>query len=153
MSNEEQLCHLRELTPSGIEDESASMGLQDRRRFLRARVDSSAFVLVARRYVGAYVVRDLSAGGAHLVGDNNLTIGQVVQILLRVGKQLSQVSKPRWCGWNGCHPAKRDSLWHSEISPQTWRIHSRIWRTGIVRWNKRRVLNVGKLRALPPRHA
>jgi len=90
MSNEEQLCHLRELTHSGIEDESASMGLQDRRRFLRARVDSSAFVLVARRYVGAYVVRDLSAGGAHLVGDNNLTIGQVVQILLRVGKQLSQ---------------------------------------------------------------
>jgi PilZ domain. len=35
------------------------------------------------------VVRDLSAGGAHLVGDNNLAIGQLVQILLRVRKQLS----------------------------------------------------------------
>jgi c-di-GMP-binding flagellar brake protein YcgR len=45
---------------------------------------------VGGRYVGAYVVRDLSAGGAHLVGDNNLAIGQLVQILLRVRKQLSQ---------------------------------------------------------------
>jgi c-di-GMP-binding flagellar brake protein YcgR len=90
MSNEEQLCHLWELTPSGIEDEGASMGLQDRRRFLRARVGSSAFVVVGRRYGGVYVVRDLSAGGANLAGANNLAIGQVVQILLRVGKRLSQ---------------------------------------------------------------
>jgi len=66
------------------------MGLQDRRRFLRARVGSSAFVVVGRRYGGVYVVRDLSAGGANLAGANNLAIGQVVQILLRVGKRLSQ---------------------------------------------------------------
>jgi hypothetical protein len=37
------------------------------------------------------LVRNLSAGGAYLVGDNNLAIGQVVQILLRVGEQLQSL--------------------------------------------------------------
>jgi len=89
MSNENR-AYLRELIPSGTGRESDSTGLQDRRRFLRARVGSSAFVVVGRRYGGVYVVRDLSAGGANLAGANNLAIGQVVQILLRVGKRLSQ---------------------------------------------------------------
>lgn len=89
MSNENP-AYLREPIPSGIGRESDSTGLQDRRRFLRARVGSSAFVVVGRRYGGVYVVRDLSAGGANLAGANNLAIGQVVQILLRVGKRLSQ---------------------------------------------------------------
>jgi c-di-GMP-binding flagellar brake protein YcgR len=75
---------------SGTGSEIDPAGPQDRRRFLRARVDGNAFALVDGRYMGAYVVRDLSAGGAHLVGDHNLAIGQVVQILLRVGKQFSQ---------------------------------------------------------------
>jgi hypothetical protein len=63
--------------------------MQDRRRFPRAKVAGIAFTLTGGRYVGAYVVRNLSAGGAHLVGDNNLAIGQVVQVLLQVGRQFS----------------------------------------------------------------
>jgi CheY-like chemotaxis protein len=65
--------------------------LQDRRRFPRARIAGTAIALVGGRYVGAFLVRDLSAGGACLLGDNNLTIGQVVQILLRVGDQLQSL--------------------------------------------------------------
>ena len=74
----------------GTGGETDSTGLQDRRCFPRARVAATAVALVGGRYVGAYVVRNLSAGGADMLGDNKLAIGQVVQILLRVGKQFSQ---------------------------------------------------------------
>lgn len=65
--------------------------MQERRRFPRARVAGTAIALVGGRYVGSYLVRNLSAGGAYLVGDNNLAIGQVVQVLLRVGEQLQSL--------------------------------------------------------------
>ena len=82
--------YLRELIPPDSGSEIDAAGLQDRRCFPRARVAATAIALVGGRYVGAYVVRNLSAGGADMLGDNNLAIGQVVQILLRVGKQFSQ---------------------------------------------------------------
>jgi CheY-like chemotaxis protein len=82
--------YLRELIPPDSSSEIDATGLQDRRCFPRARVAATAIALVGGRYVGAYVVRNLSAGGADMLGDNNLAIGQVVQILLRVGKQFSQ---------------------------------------------------------------
>jgi CheY-like chemotaxis protein len=77
------------LVRAGTPGASDSVAWQERRRFPRARVTGTAIALVRGRYVGAYVVRNLSAGGAHLVGDNNLAIGQVVQILLRVGGEFS----------------------------------------------------------------
>jgi hypothetical protein len=41
--------------------------------------------------VGAYLLRNLSAGGACLVGDNNLATGQIVQLLLQVGNALRSI--------------------------------------------------------------
>jgi hypothetical protein len=81
---------IREVAPPGTRGESDSKGWQERRRFPRARVAGTAIALAGGRYSGAYVVRNLSAGGAHLVGDNNLAIGQVVQMLLQVGRGFSQ---------------------------------------------------------------
>jgi hypothetical protein len=65
--------------------------MDERRRFPRFRTAGTAIVLVGGRYVGAYLLRNLSAGGAYLVGDNNLAVGQVVQLLLHVGDELRSV--------------------------------------------------------------
>jgi hypothetical protein len=88
VSKEVRAC-LRKLLPPATGGERNSAEWQDRRRFPRARVAGNAIAFVGGRYVGAYVVRNLSAGGAHLVGDNNLAIGQVVQVLIRLGGQFS----------------------------------------------------------------
>ncbi len=63
----------------------------ERRRFPRFRTAGTAIVLLGGRYVGAYLLRNLSAGGAYLVGDNNLAVGQVVQLLLHVGDELQSL--------------------------------------------------------------
>ena len=88
VSKEVRAC-LRELLAPGTGGEINSTGQQDRRRFPRARVAGNAIAFAGGRYVGAYIVRNLSAGGAHLVGDNNLAIGQVVQVLIRLGSRFS----------------------------------------------------------------
>lgn len=88
VSKEVRAC-LRELLPPTTGGERNSGEWQDRRRFPRARVAGNAIAFAGGRYVGAYVVRNLSAGGAHLVGDNNLAVGQAVQVLLRLGGQFS----------------------------------------------------------------
>jgi CheY-like chemotaxis protein len=66
---------------------------RENRRFPRARIAATASVLVGQRYVGTYVARDLSAGGAHLVGDNNLTLGQQIQVLIRANGYFSRCLK------------------------------------------------------------
>ena len=81
----------RGLKPQRTGGEDDPAGSQERRRFPRVRVAGTAIALVGGRYVGAYLLRNLSAGGAYLVGDNNLAIGQAVQILLRVGEQLQSL--------------------------------------------------------------
>ncbi len=63
----------------------------ERRHFPRFTIAGSAIVLLDGRYVGAYLLRNLSAGGAYLVGDNNLAVGQVVQLLLQVGDELQNL--------------------------------------------------------------
>ncbi len=69
---------------------SAPPSARDRRRFRRFRVPSSAVVMTGQRYVGTYVTRNLSAGGALLVGDSNLAVGQHVRLLLHVVGKFSQ---------------------------------------------------------------
>lgn len=64
---------------------------QERRRFPRAKVAGTAIAVGDGRYVGSYLLRNLSAGGAYLVGDNNLAIGQFVQLLIRVGEHLQSI--------------------------------------------------------------
>jgi hypothetical protein len=68
-----------------------SSGMVERRCSPRFRTAGTAIVLVGGRYVGAYLLRNLSAGGAYLVGDNNLAVGQVVQLLLQVGDELQSL--------------------------------------------------------------
>jgi hypothetical protein len=66
-------------------------GMVERRHFPRFRTAGTAIVLVGGRYVGAYLLRNLSAGGAYLVGDNSLAVGRVVQLLLQVGDELQSL--------------------------------------------------------------
>lgn len=70
--------------------EPPALSPRDRRRFRRFSVPSSAVVLTGLRYVGTYITRNLSAGGALLVGDSNLGVGQRVRLLLQVVGQFSQ---------------------------------------------------------------
>jgi hypothetical protein len=63
---------------------------RERRLSPRFSVPSSAVVLSGSRYVGAYIVSNISAGGALLVGDNSLQVGESVQLLLQVAGQISQ---------------------------------------------------------------
>jgi hypothetical protein len=65
--------------------------MEERRRFPRIKIAGTAIVLVGGRYVGAYLLQNLSAGGAYLVGDNNLEVGQRVQLLLQVRDELQSV--------------------------------------------------------------
>lgn len=44
----------------------------------------SAVVLAAERYVGAYILENLSASGALLVGDTKLSAGERVRLLLQI---------------------------------------------------------------------
>lgn len=41
--------------------------------------------------MGAYLLRNISAGGACLIGHSNLAVGQTVQLLLRVGEHLQNL--------------------------------------------------------------
>lgn len=65
--------------------------MEERRRSPRVRIAGTAIALLGGRYVGAYLLRNLSAGGACLIGDNNLALGQTVQLLLRVGEHLQNL--------------------------------------------------------------
>jgi hypothetical protein len=77
--------------PSRAGSDADRAGKQERRRFPRARVAGTAIALGDGQYVGSYLVRNLSAGGAYLVGDNNLAVGQAVQLLIRVGEHLQSI--------------------------------------------------------------
>lgn len=60
----------------------------ERRRYERRAVVASAAVLTDTKYVGTYLVENLSAGGALLVGDARLEVGERVQVLLHLpGKE------------------------------------------------------------------
>jgi hypothetical protein len=59
----------------------------ERRRFPRRPVVGSATVLAADRFVGTFLLEDLSAGGALLVGDSGLAVGDHVRILLEIAGQ------------------------------------------------------------------
>jgi hypothetical protein len=65
--------------------------MEERRRFPRVRVAGTAIALVGGRYVGAYLLRNISAGGAYLIGHSNLAVGQTLQLLLRVGEHLQNL--------------------------------------------------------------
>lgn len=57
----------------------------ERRRHPRSGgVTATAVVLAENRYAGAFVVEDLSAGGALLIGDPRLDLGEYVNILLQL---------------------------------------------------------------------
>jgi CheY-like chemotaxis protein len=84
---------LRSFLQSMASGKDEPAAFRENRRFPRVRIAATASVLVGQRYVGTYVARDLSAGGAHLVGDNNLTLGQPIQVLIRVNGYFSRCLK------------------------------------------------------------
>jgi len=57
---------------------------EDKRLFPRAAVVGSALVVAEKRYVGTYVLANLSAGGALLKGDTRLAIGDHVRLVLQL---------------------------------------------------------------------
>jgi CheY-like chemotaxis protein len=59
----------------------------DQRASLRAGVMGSAIVLAAGRYVGTYLLENLSASGALLVGDTTLWLGNRVRLLLQLHQE------------------------------------------------------------------
>ncbi len=59
----------------------------ERRAFPRAAVVGSAIAVAAERYVGTYVLENLSASGALLVGDTKLPVGSRFRLLLQVHEQ------------------------------------------------------------------
>lgn len=61
------------------------MARQDERRgYPRIEVVASAAVLTVNGYAGSFLVDDLSAGGALLIGDPRLEIGEEVRLLLHL---------------------------------------------------------------------
>jgi CheY-like chemotaxis protein/Tfp pilus assembly protein PilZ len=56
----------------------------DRRTYPRIEVVASAAVLTANGYAGSFLVDDLSASGALLIGDPRLEIGEEVKLLLHL---------------------------------------------------------------------
>src|SRR5213595_1049506 len=56
----------------------------ERRHSARARVVGSAIVLTADRYVGTFLVENISANGALLAGDSQLSVGDQVRVLLQI---------------------------------------------------------------------
>src|SRR5579859_4289588 len=57
---------------------------EERRLYARVAVVGSAIVLASGRYVGTYLLENLSASGALLVGDTTLTVGDQVRLLLQL---------------------------------------------------------------------
>jgi hypothetical protein len=61
----------------------------DRRRYARTpRLACSAIVAVRSRYAGVFVVENLSAGGALLIGAHRFASGDSVEVLLQLGATL-----------------------------------------------------------------
>src|SRR4051794_36597068 len=56
--------------------------MNNRRRFVRAEGIGSAVVLADEQYLGSFLLKNLSAGGALLLGDTRLTPGREVRLLL-----------------------------------------------------------------------
>lgn len=56
----------------------------NQRRHPRSEIAATAIVLTLTRYAGTYLVRNLSAGGALLVGDSLLHVGERIRILLQI---------------------------------------------------------------------
>jgi hypothetical protein len=54
----------------------------DRRRQRRARIAAVVIVCTDERYIGSYLVENLSAGGLLLLGDASLARGSPVRLLL-----------------------------------------------------------------------
>lgn len=64
----------------------------DRRVFPRAAAMGSAIVLAGERYVGTYMLENVSASGALLVGDTNLSEGDGVRLLLQLNHRARRFS-------------------------------------------------------------
>lgn len=61
----------------------------DRRRYLRtARLASAAVVASEEGYAGTYVVENLSAGGALLVGNHRFGVGDRLRVMFQIGDTL-----------------------------------------------------------------
>lgn len=56
----------------------------DRRRFPRASIVGSAILLVGGRYIGTFLLENLSAGGASLRGAAKVAVGEQVRVLLQL---------------------------------------------------------------------
>jgi hypothetical protein len=64
----------------------------DQRTYPRAPIAGTAIVLARRRYVGTYLLENLSASGSLLVGDTRLELGDRVRILIQAGGRLFALS-------------------------------------------------------------
>jgi hypothetical protein len=58
--------------------------IPDRRLSARVQVVGTAIVLTADRYVGTFLVENVSATGALLAGDSQLAVGDDVRVLLQI---------------------------------------------------------------------
>ena len=56
----------------------------ERRQAERARVVGSAIVLTKDRYVGTFLLENVSADGALLAGDSEVSVGEQVRVMLQV---------------------------------------------------------------------
>jgi hypothetical protein len=73
-----------------LEDGRAHGG--DQRAAARAPIAGTAIVLARRKYVGTYLVENLSASGSLLVGDTRLAVGDRVRVLLCAGERMFSLS-------------------------------------------------------------
>ncbi len=61
-----------------------SSNRSERRQHARTPVSATAVVFARAKYVGSYLVEDLSAGGALLVGDGPLPDAAPIELLLQL---------------------------------------------------------------------
>ncbi len=67
--------------------------LVERRRFFRSEVLATAVVFSPDRLHGTYLVTDLSAGGACLIGGSSLSVGAQIRVMIQLpGKPLGSLA-------------------------------------------------------------
>lgn len=71
---------------------TSAEALTERRQHPRSEVAATAVVLTANGYSGQYLVENLSAGGALLVGDARLQPGERLKVLLHLPGQPMRIS-------------------------------------------------------------
>ena len=69
----------------------------NRRSHPRARVAASAVICTAERYIGTYLVENLSAGGMLLVGEPKIDSGERVRILIHLASGRQVVVEGELC--------------------------------------------------------